>query len=334
MFKIGKHEIGFRKPVYIVAEIGINHNCNLEIAKRMIESAAECGADAVKVQTFFPEEEFSEKLDPKLYNLVKQWSFTRIKDNLELKRHAQKFGIEFFSTPDGIRSAKLLKKVGMNCYKIASGSITNIPLIKTIAKLGKPMIISTGMTTLSEIAYVAEIVREHNCPFALLHVNSSYPTPIEDANLSTIQYLQKMFKVPIGYSDHIMGNDVCLAAVSLGACIIEKHFTLDKNMEGPDQKLSADPDDFRDLVTKIRLIEKSIGTPRAGVTKSEKKFFRPMRFSLGAAKDIPAGTKIKSSMLCTFRPASGIPPTMLDHIVGMTVKKDVKKDTMLTWDIF
>ena len=334
MLRIGKHEIGFGKPVFIVAEAGINHNGDIEIAKKMIKTAAECGANAVKFQTFFPGEEFSEKLDPKWFNLAKTWSFTKKQENMELKRYAEKNGIEFFSTPVGRKSTRLLEDVGVKCIKIGSSEVTNHDLIRTVAKLRLPMIISTGLSTISEIASAIEIVRNENCPFVLLHCNSSYPTPIEDANLSTIPYLHKIFDVPIGYSDHVIGNEACLAAVSLGACIIEKHFTLDKNMEGPDQKLSSDPKEFAYMVTKIRKVEKSIGTHRTGPTKSEKKFIDVMRYSIGASRDIRAGTKMKRSMLTTFRPGTGISPAMFDNVVGMTIKKTIEKGTLLSWDMF
>ena len=253
LLRIGKYEIGAGKPVFIVAEAGINHNGDIEIAKEMIESASKFGVNAIKFQTLFPEELFSEKLNPEWFSLIKKWSFTK-KQHLELMKYADKNGIEFFSTPVGKKSAKLLQDIGVKTIKIASGELTNHELIRTIAKMKIPMIISTGMATISEILSSVGIVRKENCPFVLLHCNASYPSPIEDVNLSTIHYLQEIFKVPIGYSDHTVGNEACLTAVSLGACIIEKHFTLDKNMEGPDQKLSADTKEFSDLVQRIRIV--------------------------------------------------------------------------------
>ena len=249
-------------------------------------------------------------------------------------KHAKKHNVEFFSTPVGKKSTQILKDIDVNTIKIASGEITNHEMIKIIAKMKKPMIVSTGMTTISEIASVVEIIRDENCPFVLLHCNASYPTPIEDANLNTIPYLHKIFDVPIGYSDHTVGNESCLAAVSLGACVIEKHFTLDKNMEGPDQKLSADINDFTDLVSKIRIIEKVLGKHRTTPTPSEKKFKKLMRKSIGTSVNINKGTTIKRSMLSVIRPETGISPIMLDKIVGMTIKKNAKKDTLLSWNMF
>jgi len=333
MLRIGKYEIGSGKPVFIVAEAGINHNGDLQIAKQLIKDAAECGANAVKFQTFFPDEEFSAKIDPKLFEQLKSWSFTKKNDNVELKNYAKKNNIEFFSTPVGRRSVKLLHNLGVKCIKIASGSLTNFILLKSVAKLRLPVIISTGLSTISEIAAATEIMHKENCPFSLLHCNSSYPSPIEDANLLTIPFLQKMFNVPIGYSDHTIGNEACIAAVSLGACIIEKHFTLDKNMEGPDQKLSSDPIEFRDLVSKIRTVEKALGTHRIGPTKSEKKFINFMRYGIGSTKNIRAGTKLTKNMLTTFRPA-GISIQSFDNIIGLKIQKSVEKGTPITWDMF
>ena len=331
--KLGKREIDTGKPVFIVAEAGINHNGDIEIAKKMIESASKCGADAIKFQTIITKELFSEVLNPDVIDFANKVSFNR-KQHIELMKYANRFSLEFFSTPVGKKSVELLKSINVNSIKIASGEITNHEMIKMIAKMKKPIIISTGMTTISEIADVVEIVSSENCPFILLHCNASYPTPIEDVNLNTIPYLHATFGVPIGYSDHTIGNESCLAAVSLGACVIEKHFTLDKNMEGPDQKLSADVAEFTDLVSKIRIVEKTLGKHRTGPTKSEEKFKKLMRKSIGTSTDIHAGTKIKRSMLSIIRPETGISPIMLDKVVGMTIMKNAKKGTLLRWDMF
>ena len=225
--KIGNHTVSPGKSVFIVAEAGINHTGSLKIAKKMIYEAAKCGVDAIKFQTIFPEELFSETLDPNLYDFAKKLSFT-MEQHKELKKYAQNKGIQFFSTPLGKRSTDLLEKIGVNVIKIASGELTNHELIKSAAKKGKPLIISTGMATIKEIDEVVKILKKLKTHFSLLHCNSSYPTPIEEANLETIPYFQNRYNVPVGYSDHVLGNDACILAVSMGACIIEKHFTLDK----------------------------------------------------------------------------------------------------------
>jgi len=331
--KIGNSYIGKGKPVFIVAEAGINHNGDIKIAKQMILEASKAGANAIKFQTIFPEELYSEKSNTTLFNLIKKWSFNK-KQHIELKKFTEKNKLEFLSTPVGKKSAKLLEEIRIKSIKIASGELTNHQLIKIVAKTKKPLIVSTGMSTIQEIASAVSIIKNEKCPFALLHCNASYPTPTVDANLSNIKYLNDMFNVPIGYSDHTIGNEACITAVSLGACIIEKHFTLDKNMEGPDQKLSADVKEFTELVTKIRTVEKLLGHHRTGPTNSEKKFVKLMRKSLAITKTLPKGTKIKKSMLTSIRPGTGIPPTIIDQIIGMRITKNVKKGTILRWDMF
>jgi len=331
--KIGKREIEYNKPVYIVAEAGINHNGDLKLAKKMIESASKCGADAIKFQTIFPEELFSQKLNPELYSLIQKLSFNK-KQHIELKKFAIKNKIEFFSTPVGIKSTKLLHDIKVNVIKIASGELTNFQLIKYIAKSKTPMIISTGMSKIDEIKSVVEIVKNENCQFMLLHTTSSYPTSPNEANLSSISFLREKFGVPVGYSDHTLGIDACLAAIPLGACLIEKHFTLNKNFEGPDHKLSADEGELKELVTKSKLIKKFLGKPRSDVTKSEKKFRKLMRKSIVTKTNITKGTKIKKSMLTFLRPGTGIPPFMIDKIVGKKIKQDIKKGMLLQQNMF
>lgn len=331
--RIDNREIDCGKPVFIVAEAGINHNGSIEIAKEMIEVASSCRVDAIKFQTLFPEELFSERTNPEWFEMIKKWSLTKTQ-HLDLMIHAKKNQIEFFSTPVGIRSAKLLKEINVKTIKIASGELTNHDLIRFVAKTRIPMILSTGMSTLSEILAAVDIIKNENCPFVLLHCNASYPSPVEDANLLNIPYLRNIFDVPVGYSDHTIGNETCLAAVSLGACIIEKHFTLNKKMEGPDQKLSADPKNFEDLVSKIRIVEKTLGKVRFGPTNSEKKFRKTMRKSVAAKIDLKAGTKIKKSMLSLIRPGVGISPALINNVVGCTIKTNVKRGTLLDWNMF
>lgn len=333
MLKIGQKKIGKGYPVYVIAEAGINHNGDMKIAKEMIEVASKAGADAIKFQSFSAEDLFSESANPDLFKFAQKLSLNE-KQHYQLKKHADKNKIEFLSTPAGKKSIKLLEKLNVKALKIASPDITDHDLIRNSAKTKIPLIVSTGMSTLSEITSAIEIIREENCPFCILHCNSAYPTPIEDANLSTIQYLHDVFAVSVGFSDHTLGIDACLTAASLGASILEKHFTLDKNMEGPDQKLSADVKELKELVSKIRKIEKLIGSPITGITKSEKKFRNKMRKSVAAATDIKAGTRLSKSMLTSIRPGIGMTPTMIDNLLGFTIKMDVKKGTLLTSDMF
>ena len=321
------------KPTYIVAEAGINHNSDIKIAKKMIEVAAQCGANAIKFQSFTPDELFSEVENPELYNLSKTWILSK-QDHINLQKHSKKNKIVFFSTPCGIKSANLLKNLKVPFMKIASGEITNLELIDHIAKMKIPMMISTGMTSISEIAKVVETVQSRKCKFSLLHCVSSYPANTYDANLSTISQLRKTFNVPVGFSDHTVGIDVSLAAVALGATIIEKHFTLDKEMEGPDQKLSIDPNELSELVKKTRIIEKAMGEPRKIAYKTEEPFKAKMRKSLGANVTIPANTIVKRSMITSFRPGTGIPLNMVENFIGRKTKKTIKKGTLFNWNFF
>lgn len=326
--KIKKRKIGKNNPTYIVAEAGINHNGDLRIAKKMIKSASKCGVDAIKFQTIFADELFSKYSSPKLNRLVKKWYLSR-QDHLELKNHAKQHNIDFFSTPVGSESANLLISMGIKPIKIASGELTNHQMISEIAKTVTPMIISTGMSTIDEISSVVKLVKNKKCPFILMHCNSSYPTPLEDANLNSIPFLEKKYGVPIGYSDHTLGIQACLAAVSLGACIIEKHFTIDKRMKGPDQKLSSDPEEFKNLVHNIRLIEKTFGKPRKNITKSEIKFRKLMRKSIIAKVNISKDTIIKKSMLSFSRPGTGFPPSDISKILGKKIRRTVKKGEII-----
>ena len=324
MNKKNNKKFTFNHSTYLIAEAGINHNGDMEIAKKMIESAAVSGANGIKFQTIIPDELFSKKINSELYELSKDWILNK-KNHLELQRHCKKNNIDFFSTPFGIKSARLLQEINVPIIKIASGEITNHDL---------PMLVSTGMTTISEIAEVVELIKQYNCPFTLLHCVSSYPTLAKDANLSTIQYLKNTFDVPVGFSDHTTGIEVSLAAVALGASVIEKHFTLDKNMPGPDQKLSLNPSEFLELSEKTRLIEKALGTPRSTIIKSEINFRDNMRKSIGVKSDILPGTSLKRSMISLFRPGTGISPNMMDNIIGRTVKKPIKAGTLLSWNDF
>jgi N-acetylneuraminate synthase/N,N'-diacetyllegionaminate synthase len=333
MFRIGKTSIGNGNPTYIVAEAGNNHNGDFEMAKKLIQKASECGANAIKFQTIIANEFFSKNIDSKLFKYAEKISLNEAQ-YIKLKKYAKKNNIEFFSTVFGYSSVKLLKNVGVNVVKIASSDLTNFELLEDASKLKVPIIISTGMSSISEIASAIEFIQKYKLPFALLHCISSYPTSLKDANLSTIPYLHQTFHVPIGYSDHTKGIEACLAAVSLGASIIEKHFTLDKNMDVPDKAVSADPRELIELVSKIKNIEIMRGHPRMIPFKPENKFKKLMRKSIAATVNIPAQTKIKKSMLTIIRPGTGIPPNMMNQIVGLTTKKPIKEGTLINWDSF
>jgi len=331
--KIGKKIINDHSPTYIIAEAGINHNGDFNIANKMIEVAAKCGVDAIKFQSFRTQELFPENSSKEIFDYVKSLEITK-QQHEKLKIKAEKLGLDFLSTPSGAESLKILKKLKVKALKIASSDISDTELLSLSAETKIPLIVSTGMSSFSEIVTAVETLKNKNAIFCILHCNSSYPSPIEDANLSTIPYFKKVFDVPIGYSDHTLGLDACLTAVSMGAKIIEKHFTLDKNMNGPDQKLSSDPNEIKHLVSKIRIIEKLQGHPRSNVTNSEKKFRKLMRKSLAVNKDVKTGTKITKNMLISIRPGTGISPNQINQIIGLTLKRDIKKHTLLSNDFF
>ena len=332
IFKIGHREIGIQYPTYVIAEAGINHNGNLEIAKHMIEQASTTGIDAIKFQTLLPDELFSNESNPDLFALVKQWSLSK-QDHIVLKKYAEKRNLDFISTPIGKKTSNILHEIRCKAIKLASADLTNFELIKHISTFKIPIIISTGMSTMSEIFSAVKFLSSQNSNFCLLHCTAAYPTPIDEANLVNISYFQKIFSVPIGYSDHTLGNDACCTAVSLGATIIEKHFTLDKNMDGPDQKLSADVTDFKNLVTRIRQIEQMMGKRRIKPTKSEKKYRQAMRRSLVFSKDLKKGTILKKNYFKYLRPGNGVPLNNLDLIVGSKINQNVKKGSFLRRDM-
>ena len=318
---------------YVIAEAGINHNGDIEIAKQMISEASNCGAHAIKFQTIFPDELFSKSINPELFEMSHDWILSK-SDHIQLQKFAKQQKIDFFSTPFGMKSLKLLAHLKTPIIKIASGELTNHELIKNAALTKTPLLISTGMSTLSEICTVVEILKQKKSLFALMHCNSSYPTPTTDANLASIPYFKNFFNIPVGYSDHTLGIEACSTAVSLGACILEKHFTLDKQMEGPDQKLSADPKELSKLINNVKKIKTLLGKPRVYPTKSEKNFRINMRKSIGALVDIPAGTKLTRSLLGVFRPGIGIEPFEIEKILKMTTIRNIKKGTLLRYDDF
>ncbi len=266
-FKFGGKVIGENEPVFIIAECGINHGGSVDIAADMIRKAAESGADAVKFQTYI-----TEKRVPKespIFDLLKDCELNSDAHH-RLYEVAQKSNIEFFSTPFDTESVALLEEIGVPGYKIASFDIVNLSLMRSVGKIGKPVICSTGMADEAEVLKAKEILSSYKIPFALLHCISAYPTKEEDANLSVIHSLQSLYSGPIGYSDHTLGIEVPILAVASGAKVIEKHFTLNKTAVGPDHKLSADPDELKRMVNGIRRVEVIMGDSKLGVAEPER----------------------------------------------------------------
>lgn len=254
--KIGDRYVGKGEPTFIIAEGGLNHNGDIDIGKELVKEAKKCGADAIKFQSYHTEDFISKKSE--YYELFKSLELSE-EEFYELKEYAEKIGIMFISTPLDLKYVDILNKMNVPAFKIASGDLTFYPLLEKVAKTGKPVILSTGMSDIGEIWEAVKVLENNGCrDIILLHCISSYPTPYEDVNLNAIKTLKSIFNIPVGYSDHTLGILAPVVSVALGADVIEKHFTLDKNMEGPDHALSADPEEFKEMVNNIRLVEKCL----------------------------------------------------------------------------
>lgn len=341
--KIGNKLVGENEPVFIIAEAGINHNGSLEIAKKLVKIASKAGADAVKFQTFFTDKLVT-KNAPKAYHqktscikesqyeMLKKLELTK-KDHQKLMSYANKFGIIFLSTPYDQESADFLEELGVHAFKIASSSLTSIPFIKHIARKKKPIIISTGMATISEIDEAIQTIKKTgNKKIILLHCTSNYPAKIENVNLRAMLTLKRKFNLLVGYSDHTLENSVSIIATALGAVIIEKHFTSDKNLPGPDHKFSLNSNEFKKMINGIRMTETILGLYMKKPQKSEFSLRRLLRTSIVADVDINVGTKITSEMLAFKRPGTGLPPKYVNSVVGKKAKKYIKKDEFITFN--
>jgi len=331
--------------VFIIAEAGVNHNGSLETAKKLIDVASESGADAVKFQTFQAEKIVSPKAskakyqkrstakNESLFNMLKKLELGPV-EHKKLIKFAKKKKILFLSTPFDKDSVDLLDKLKIPIYKISSGDITNFHLLEHIAKKNRPIILSTGRSTLLEVKEAVNVILKNgNKKLTLLHCISSYPASFDELNLRAIKTLNEAFKLPVGFSDHSMGIEASIAAVALGAKVIEKHFTLDKNMPGPDHKSSLSPSELKALVTGIRHIETALGDGKKKPTKSEIWGRENVRKSLYSNSDIRKGSRITERMIITKRPAKGLMPKHFKKVVGRVALKTIKKDTPLKWSM-
>lgn len=329
--------------VFVIAEAGVNHNGDVAVAREMIDAAVGMGADAVKFQTFRSEELVTRDAAQATYqqaNAPAESQYQMLK-KLELSEdefrelfvYCGEKGIMFLSTPFDLQSAVFLNELGVEIFKISSGDMTNIPFLKEVAGFGKPMILSTGMGTLEEVAEAVDAIRSSgNDKLVLLHCTTDYPIRIEDANLNAINTLRDEFGLCVGYSDHTEGTEVSLAAVAKGSCVIERHFTLDRGMKGPDHKASLEPKEFTAMVDGIRIVEKALGDGIKEPVKSECEIMKVARKSIVAARNIRSGTTITPDMVAIKRPGFGIKPKYLNEIVGKTAAKDIPKDTVMTDD--
>ena len=328
----------------IIAEAGVNHNGSLDLAKKMIDVAVEAGADAVKFQTFKAEKvvsRYAPKAEYQMKTTTADESHLEMVKKLELDAAAhrtlidycKKKNIRFLSTPFDLESIDLLNELGLNIFKIPSGEITNLPYLRKIGALKKEIILSTGMADLGEIEDVLDVLTGAGTKLkdiTVLHCNTEYPTPIEDVNLRAMLTIKAAFPgVNIGYSDHTLGIEVPIAAVAMGATIIEKHFTLDKSMKGPDHKASLEPDELRAMVCAIRNIEKILGTGIKKATPLELKNKPIVRKSIVAACDIRKGEIFTKENLTAKRPGTGISPMRWDEVIGKKASRDFNEDELI-----
>ena len=326
--------------VYVIAEAGVNHNGDLDRALGMVAVAAEAGADAIKFQTFSADRLVTASAPKAAYQAAatgggSQRDMLRLlelspDDHERLIAACRDHDIAFLSTPFEEQSADLLESLNVPAFKIPSGEITNLPFLRHVAAKQRPMLVSTGMADITEVAAAVEtILAAGNDQFALLHCLSQYPADPAEANLRAMATMARAFGCPVGYSDHTPGATVAIAAVALGAALIEKHFTLDRNLPGPDHKTSLEPAALNSLIADIRTVGAAMGDGRKRRQASEEDTARVARKSLVAARDIPAGSRIEAGMLVARRPGTGISPAELEQVIGRTVARAIARDSLL-----
>ncbi len=329
--------------VFIIAEAGVNHNGSIKLAKKLIDVAVESRADAVKFQTFKAENLVSKNTEKAEYqkkttdasesqfDMIKKLELD-IETHKELMTYCQEKSIMFLSTPFDHDSINLLSDLGLGIFKISSGEITNLPYLRHIGSLKKQVILSTGMSTLQEVGDALDILISAGTlkeNITVLHANTMYPSPMEDVNLNAMLTIQKEFDVAIGYSDHTLGIEVDIAAVAMGATVIEKHFTLDKAMDGPDHKASLEPEELKSMVSAIRNIEKAIGSFEKMPSSSERVNIDIVRKSIVANQKISKGDILTDENITVKRPGSGISPMRWDNIIGTVAVKNYKLDDLI-----
>ena len=328
-------------PIVIIAEAGVNHNGQLSLAKKLADAAAAAGADYVKFQTFEPEalvSRFAQKADYQKkatgekeaqLAMLRKLALTK-EEFVSLKAYCSGIGISFLSTPFDLGSIDFLTELGLPFWKVPSGELTNLPYLRKIAKTGMPVVLSSGMCDLAEIDAALNVLTQNGAgDITLLHCNTEYPTPYEDVNLRAMQEMRKRFSLPVGYSDHTLGIAVPIAAAALGACVIEKHFTLDKSMEGPDHQASLSPQELADMVRAIRTVEAALGSGVKACSPSERKNRDIARKSIVAARDIAQGEVFGEANLTAKRPGNGISPMRWDEVVGKRAKRSFLKDELI-----
>jgi N-acetylneuraminate synthase len=345
MIQIGNRTIGPGFPCFIIAEAGVNHNGDISHAKSLIDIAAEAGADAVKFQTFIAEEVVTQNAPKARYqveatgasdsqqDLIRNLQLS-YEEFVELSLYSQEKQILFLSTAFDIESLEFLVNLGVKALKIPSGEITNFPFLTKAARYQIPVILSTGMSSLGEVESAVHVIRKNGDPgLILLHCVSAYPADPSSCNLKAMKTMEISFNVPVGFSDHTQGIEIALAAVALGAPVIEKHFTLDRSLPGPDHAASLEPVEFGSLVKGIRNVESALGNGIKRQMLCEQNTAEVARRSIVAARDLLSGSLLKETDIAIKRPGTGLPSSMLPYILGKTLRMPILKDTLLTWDM-
>ena len=335
--KIGKIDVGPSNPPFFIAEAGVNHNGNLDTAKELIDVAAKAGADAVKFQTFSadrlvtPDASKSEYQTKKTgegsqYEMLKRYELDR-ESHENLFEYSEKRDLMFLSTPFDRESADMLNRLGVNAIKLGSGELNNFPLIKHVAKFGIPLIVSTGMGTLEEVIEANEAIQSVNSnnEIVFLHCTSAYPCSIDDVHLRAMQTIQEELGSLVGYSDHTILPETPALAVAAGACVLEKHFTLDSTMPGPDHESSLEPNELEQTIELVEVAYRLLGTSEKEPTSVELKNLETTRKSLHAAVDIQKGTRIEAEHVDIIRPSEGLPPSQYDNVLGSITKRPLRR---------
>jgi len=346
VFEIAGRRVGRGQPCYVIAEAGVNHNCDVQIGYRLVETAGASGADAIKFQSYTASR-IATRVAPRYWLEPQdpqgtQWdTFARLdklseRDFKALLGHARQLGLTAFSTPFDDAAVDLLASLDVPAFKIASADLTCHPLLERAARVGRPMILSTGTATLAEVEEALEICRRAgNDEVVLLHCTLKYPCPPEGINLRMMEHLMRAFpEVPVGLSDHSLGISIPQAAVALGACMVEKHYTIDKTLPGsPDHYLSVDPPELKAMVAGIRTVEQALGKQRKDIEPLEREAWKYARRSVTSEVAIPKGVTITRSMLTYKRPGTGISPRFFDMVVGRVARVDIPEDTTITWEM-
>jgi N-acetylneuraminate synthase/N,N'-diacetyllegionaminate synthase len=337
---IGARRVGDGHPAFVIAEAGVNHDGDIERAHRLVDAAADARVDAVKFQTFDPDALVSAEAPKAQYQarltdptegqraMLRRLTLSHA-DHVALKRHAEERGLLFLSTPFDLASADFLEELGLPAFKVSSGDLTNHPFLVHLARKGRPVLLSTGMSDEGEVEAAVAALRAARVQLALFQCTSSYPAPPEAANLRVIDTYRARFGVPVGYSDHTLGLEIALAAIARGATLLEKHLTLDRGLPGPDHAASLEPDDFRRLVEQLRAVERALGSETKAVHACERDAQRVARKSVFVTRDLPAGAVLGVEDLAARRPGTGMSPARIEGLIGRRTKAAIGGEAML-----